>query len=87
MSGNEVAHLIEDIDGYLCELGLAQIRDGLHILGHMPPRYAERMLQVAHASAECRRPRTAKVISSAFRLPAERTPGSPRSAPGAAASN
>lgn len=36
MSGNEVAHLIEDIDGYLCELGLAQIRDGLHILGHMP---------------------------------------------------
>jgi cobaltochelatase CobN len=37
MSGNEVAHLIEDIDGYLCELGLAQIRDGLHILGHMPP--------------------------------------------------
>jgi cobaltochelatase CobN len=37
MSGNEVAHLIEDIDGYLCELGLAQIRDGLHILGRMPP--------------------------------------------------
>jgi cobaltochelatase CobN len=37
MSGNEVAHLIQDIDGYLCELGLAQIRDGLHILGHMPP--------------------------------------------------
>ncbi len=37
MSSNEVAHLIEDIDGYLCELGLAQIRDGLHILGHMPP--------------------------------------------------
>jgi cobaltochelatase CobN len=37
MSGNEVAHLIEDIDGYLCELGLAQIRDGLHILGQMPP--------------------------------------------------
>ena len=37
MSGSEVAHLIEDIDGYLCELGLAQIRDGLHILGHMPP--------------------------------------------------
>ncbi len=36
MSGNEVAHLIEDIDGYLCELGMAQIRDGLHILGEMP---------------------------------------------------
>ncbi|WP_433969660.1 cobaltochelatase subunit CobN [Tunturiibacter gelidiferens] len=36
MSGSEVAHLIEDIDGYLCELGMAQIRDGLHILGNMP---------------------------------------------------
>ncbi len=37
MSGSEVAHLIEDIDGYLCELGMAQIRDGLHVLGNMPP--------------------------------------------------
>ncbi len=36
MSGNDVAHLIEDIDGYLCELGTAQIRDGLHALGVMP---------------------------------------------------
>jgi cobaltochelatase CobN len=37
MSGSDVAHLIEDLDGYLCELGMAQIRDGLHILGQMPP--------------------------------------------------
>ncbi len=37
MTGNEVAHLIEDLDGYLCELGMAQIRDGLHTLGEMPP--------------------------------------------------
>ena len=37
MDGSGVAHLLEDIDGYLCELGLAQIRDGLHILGTMPP--------------------------------------------------
>ena len=37
MTGNEVAHLIEDLDGYLCELGMAQIRNGLHILGQMPP--------------------------------------------------
>jgi cobaltochelatase CobN len=36
MAGNDVAHLIEDIEGYLCELGTAQIRDGLHILGAMP---------------------------------------------------
>jgi len=37
MTGNEVAHLIEDIDGYLCELGFAQIRNGLHTLGELPP--------------------------------------------------
>lgn len=37
MSGSDVAHLIEDLDGYLCELGTAQIRDGLHTLGEMPP--------------------------------------------------
>ncbi len=37
MNGNEVAHLIEDLDGYLCELGMAQIRDGLHVLGQVPP--------------------------------------------------
>ena len=36
MAGADVAHLIEDLDGYLCELGAAQIRDGLHILG-LPP--------------------------------------------------
>lgn len=36
MGGADVAHLIEDLDGYLCELGAAQIRDGLHILGRAP---------------------------------------------------
>ncbi len=36
MQGRDVAHLIEDIDAYLCELGAAQIRDGLHILGQVP---------------------------------------------------
>ncbi|SFL54524.1 cobaltochelatase subunit CobN [Rugamonas rubra] len=36
MGGSDVAHLIEDLDGYLCELGSAQIRDGLHILGRGP---------------------------------------------------
>lgn len=29
-------HLLQKIDGYLCELGDAQIRDGLHILGRVP---------------------------------------------------
>ncbi len=36
MDGADIAHLIEDLDGYLCELGTAQIRDGLHILGQAP---------------------------------------------------
>lgn len=36
MDGVDFAHLIEDIDGYLCEIGAAQIRDGLHVLGRAP---------------------------------------------------
>jgi cobaltochelatase CobN len=32
----EFAHLLEDIDGYLCEIGAAQIRDGLHVMGQAP---------------------------------------------------
>ncbi len=36
MDGTDFAHLIEDIDGYLCEIGAAQIRDGLHVLGRPP---------------------------------------------------
>jgi cobaltochelatase CobN len=33
---------LQEIDGYLCELGDAQIRDGLHILGE-PPRGQQRI--------------------------------------------
>ncbi len=51
MSGNEVAHLIEDLDGYLCELGMAQIRDGLHVLGQMPP-IAEMLRSLTRLSNE-----------------------------------
>ncbi|HTU19876.1 MAG TPA: cobaltochelatase subunit CobN [Gemmataceae bacterium] len=36
MAGREVAHLVQELDGYLCELAGAQIRDGLHILGQTP---------------------------------------------------
>jgi cobaltochelatase CobN len=36
MRGKDFAHLIENIDGYLCELAGLQIRDGLHILGEVP---------------------------------------------------
>ena len=53
MNGNEVAHLIEDLDGYLCELGMAQIRDGLHILGQMPalPEMLRSLTRLANADA------------------------------------
>jgi cobaltochelatase CobN len=36
MRGREFAHLVEDLDAYLCELTGAQIRDGLHVLGQVP---------------------------------------------------
>lgn len=36
MRGKDFAHLLEDIDGYLCELTGAQIRGGLHTLGQLP---------------------------------------------------
>jgi cobaltochelatase CobN len=36
MSATDFSHLLEDIDGYLCELGSLQIRDGLHTLGFIP---------------------------------------------------
>jgi cobaltochelatase CobN len=36
MRGREVSHLVQELDGYLCELAGAQIRDGLHVLGQAP---------------------------------------------------
>src|SRR5205807_2806166 len=33
MRSKDFAHLIENLDGYLCELGSALIRGGLHTLG------------------------------------------------------
>ena len=36
MKGTDFSHLMETMDGYLCELAGAQIRDGLHILGQVP---------------------------------------------------
>jgi cobaltochelatase CobN len=32
----EFDHFLQEIDGYLCELGDAQIRDGLHVFGEAP---------------------------------------------------
>jgi cobaltochelatase CobN len=42
MRSKDFAHLIENLDGYLCELGSALIRGGLHTLGE---RYAEEPLR------------------------------------------
>lgn len=36
MRGKDFAHLLQEIDGYLCELAGAEIRDGLHTLGLTP---------------------------------------------------
>ncbi|MDR2673564.1 MAG: cobaltochelatase subunit CobN [Opitutaceae bacterium] len=36
LNARGMAHLVEDLDAYLCELGRAQIRHGLHILGQPP---------------------------------------------------
>ncbi|MFN0182637.1 MAG: cobaltochelatase subunit CobN, partial [Aquabacterium sp.] len=36
LTGRDFAHLVENINGYLCELTSAQIRDGLHVLGQSP---------------------------------------------------
>jgi cobaltochelatase CobN len=36
LSGRGFAHLVEDLDTYLCDLGRAQIRGGLHVFGAPP---------------------------------------------------
>ncbi len=64
MTGNEVAHLIEDLDGYLCELGMAQIRDGLHVLGQMPP--LPEMLRSLTRLANAAAPSLQASLASAF---------------------
>lgn len=36
LTGSGFAHLVQDLDTYLCDLGRAQIRGGLHIFGEAP---------------------------------------------------
>ena len=61
MRSKDFAHLIEDIDGYLCELGSALIRDGLHTLGERYAGEPLRDLVLAHgARAEPRRAEPAR---------------------------
>jgi cobaltochelatase CobN len=40
LSGRGFAHLLEDLDAYLCDLGRAQIRGGLHVFGAPPEAQA-----------------------------------------------
>lgn len=69
MAGKDVAHLIEDLDGYLCELGAAQIRNGLHILGQMPEgRELTDMLQALTRLPGLQTPGLPDTIGSLFGL-------------------
>jgi cobaltochelatase CobN len=47
LRGRDMAHLIEELDGYLCELAGAQIRGGLHVLGQVPE--GEALVDLLHA--------------------------------------
>lgn len=49
IKNKEIAEIITNIDGYLCELKEAQIRDGLHIFGQCPQGRQLRDLIVAIA--------------------------------------
>ncbi|MBW4470876.1 MAG: cobaltochelatase subunit CobN [Stenomitos rutilans HA7619-LM2] len=49
LSEDAIATLLTTTDGYLCELKEAQIRDGLHILGHCPTGTQLRDLALAIA--------------------------------------
>lgn len=70
MAGKDIAHLIEDIDGYLCELGAAQIRNGLHTLGQMPQGEAlTDMLQSMTRLANLEYPSLPDTIARLFEVP------------------
>jgi cobaltochelatase CobN len=51
MSGRGFAHLLEDLDAYLCDLGRAQIRGGLHVFGAPPAGPA--LLDLVFAILRC----------------------------------
>jgi cobaltochelatase CobN len=51
MSGRGFAHLLEDLDAYLCDLGRAQIRGGLHVFGAPPAEPA--LLDLLFAVLRC----------------------------------
>ncbi len=82
MDGSDVAHLIEDLDGYLCELGMAQIRSGLHVLGQMPrlPEMLQSLTRLSNASAPSLQASLASAsgfdLAALLEKPGERLPGS-----------
>ena len=69
MQGNEVAHVLGELDAYLCELTGAQIRDGLHILGRPPG--GEQLLGLLQAITRVpnlEAPATGASVASLFEL-------------------
>ena len=74
MSGNDVAHLIEDIDGYLCELGTAQIRTGF-----IPRRNAAAPGHAARVDAPSERSRAGSpgIAGAPLRLGSTHAAGGP----------
>jgi cobaltochelatase CobN len=72
MQGRDVSHLVQELDGYLCELAGAQIRDGLHILGQVPA--GEQMLGLLQALTRVPNldvPSLRAVVASIFGLDAD----------------
>jgi cobaltochelatase CobN len=51
LSGRGFAHLLEDLDAYLCDLGRAEIRGGLHVFG-APPE-GEALVDLLFAILRC----------------------------------
>jgi len=51
LDGRGMAHLLENLDAYLCELGRAQIRHGLHIFGQAPVDHG--LVELCFAALRC----------------------------------
>jgi cobaltochelatase CobN len=71
-AAEEFDAFLQQIDGYLCELGDAQIRDGLHVFGEPPegePREAliQAMLRLDNGSV----PSLRKAVARAWEIPAD----------------
>jgi cobaltochelatase CobN len=63
LSGRGFAHLLEDLDAYLCDLGRAQIRGGLHVFGAPPTGTA--LIDLMFAILRCRNGKIPALIDAA----------------------